>query len=188
MLCSFLPFDDDYVPNLFQKITEGQYYLPPDISPAPVALLKTMMVLDPNERATIKDIRQWPWFLDNLPPYLKEVTQPRGPPLIQNSSDLELRAQRSERTDYDTNALEWIAQNALAPMNTSFIKDHLNSNSRHPLKVAYRIQKDRQEAQIRAWTSVSFCHLLTPSLDRSVRVGHMNPPRQILCTSRSPGQ
>ncbi|KAI9293588.1 Pkinase-domain-containing protein [Neoconidiobolus thromboides FSU 785] len=73
MLCGRLPFDDDYIPHLFKKITEGIFSLPTFLSNEAKHLLSSMLVVDPLQRITIQDIRQHPWFLKDLPEYLKPL-------------------------------------------------------------------------------------------------------------------
>lgn len=73
MLCGRLPFDDDYIPHLFKKITEGIFTLPTFLSNDARHLLSSMLVVDPLQRMTIHDVRQHPWFLLDLPDYLSPL-------------------------------------------------------------------------------------------------------------------
>ena len=74
MLCGRLPFDDDYIPNLFKKINGtikklnnvkssfipnigGIFTLPSFLSPQARSLLSEMLVVDPMKRITIQEIR-----------------------------------------------------------------------------------------------------------------------------------
>ncbi|KAF2673706.1 Pkinase-domain-containing protein [Microthyrium microscopicum] len=70
MLVGRLPFDDDYIPALFKKITAGQFNIPPYLSPGATRLIKKMLVVSPVNRITIAEIRQDPWFQQDLAPYL----------------------------------------------------------------------------------------------------------------------
>lgn len=91
LLCGRLPFDDDYIPTLFKKISrkysttawygykrrtnavriEGSYSVPSYLSPEAVTLLRKMLVVNPVSRITVAEIRQDPWFKYNLPEYLR---------------------------------------------------------------------------------------------------------------------
>ncbi|KAI9350474.1 kinase-like domain-containing protein [Zopfochytrium polystomum] len=71
MLCGRLPFDDDYIPNLFKKINGGVFSLPNYLSPATKSLLQAMLTVDPLKRITIAEIRKKEWFNVGLPDYLK---------------------------------------------------------------------------------------------------------------------
>ena len=70
LLCGTLPFDDESIPNLFKKIKGGMYHLPTHVSELARDLIVRMLKVDPMRRITIAQIRQHPWFLTSLPPYL----------------------------------------------------------------------------------------------------------------------
>lgn len=78
MLCGRLPFDDEYIPKLFQKINSGTYHLPAHLSEDARALLKSMLVVDPVKRITTTGIRQSAWFQKDLPQYLQPLPQTPG--------------------------------------------------------------------------------------------------------------
>ncbi|KAJ3220028.1 Protein kinase [Dinochytrium kinnereticum] len=71
MLCGRLPFDDDYIPNLFKKINGGIFTLPSFLTPAAKAILTSMLTVDPLKRITLKELRQKEWFNIGLPAYLQ---------------------------------------------------------------------------------------------------------------------
>ncbi|CAD6937009.1 unnamed protein product [Tilletia caries] len=73
MLCGSLPFDDEYIPQLFKKINGGVYMLPSFLSGETKSLLQSMLVVDPVKRITIAEIRNLPWFQVNLPAYLRPL-------------------------------------------------------------------------------------------------------------------
>jgi len=70
LLCGTLPFDDENIPNLFKKIKGGIYTLPSHLSPGARDIIPRMLVVDPMKRMTIPEIRQHPWFREQLPRYL----------------------------------------------------------------------------------------------------------------------
>ena len=70
MLCGRLPFDDDFIPNLFKKINGGIYTIPNFLSPGAKSLLGRMLVVDPIQRITVQEIFDSKWFKVNLPDYL----------------------------------------------------------------------------------------------------------------------
>ncbi|XP_010030257.2 SNF1-related protein kinase catalytic subunit alpha KIN10 isoform X1 [Eucalyptus grandis] len=70
VLCGTLPFDDESIPNLYNKIKSGVYTLPSHLTTGSRDLIARMIVVDPLRRLTIPEIRQHPWFLENLPNYL----------------------------------------------------------------------------------------------------------------------
>ncbi|RDY00133.1 SNF1-related protein kinase catalytic subunit alpha KIN10, partial [Mucuna pruriens] len=62
LLCGTLPFDDEKIPNLFNKIKGGIFILPSHLSPGARDLIPKMLCVDPVKRMTIPEIRQHPWF------------------------------------------------------------------------------------------------------------------------------
>ncbi|ODV90381.1 hypothetical protein CANCADRAFT_24132 [Tortispora caseinolytica NRRL Y-17796] len=70
MLCGRLPFDDEFIPNLFKKISGGVYAIPSYVTPGAKSLLQRMLVVDPLNRITVHEIMQDPWFRVDLPEYL----------------------------------------------------------------------------------------------------------------------
>ncbi|KAK3941224.1 kinase-like domain-containing protein [Diplogelasinospora grovesii] len=70
LLVGRLPFDDEHIPSLFAKIARGTYVVPRWMSEGAANLIKKMLVVNPVQRATIEEIRQDPWFLEDLPAYL----------------------------------------------------------------------------------------------------------------------
>lgn len=70
MLCGRLPFDDEFIPTLFKKINGGVYSLPQYLSPGAKHLLQRMLVVNPMNRITVREIMQDKWFNVNLPAYL----------------------------------------------------------------------------------------------------------------------
>jgi len=77
ILCGSLPFDDENIRNLFKKIKEGHLNIPAFLSDGARSLIKQMLVVDPMKRIRISDIRNHPWFLKNLPPYLSISAEQR---------------------------------------------------------------------------------------------------------------
>lgn len=63
MVCGFLPFEADAIPALFRKIRHRQYVTPDFISTQARDLIERMFVLDPDQRCTLAELRNMPWFL-----------------------------------------------------------------------------------------------------------------------------
>ncbi|KAL8793633.1 MAG: hypothetical protein Q9195_003785 [Heterodermia aff. obscurata] len=72
LLVSRLPFDDEFIPALFKKINAGNYHMPSYLSSGARHIIHKMLRVNPMQRLTIQDIRQDPWFNENLEPYLKQ--------------------------------------------------------------------------------------------------------------------
>lgn len=70
MLCGRLPFDDEFIPALFKKISNGVYTLPNYLSSGAKHLLTRMLVVNPLNRITIHEIMEDEWFKQNIEEYL----------------------------------------------------------------------------------------------------------------------
>ena len=70
MLCGRLPFDDDFIPALFKKISNGVYTLPNYLSAGAKHLLTRMLVVNPLNRITIHEIMEDEWFKKDIADYL----------------------------------------------------------------------------------------------------------------------
>lgn len=75
LLAGRLPFDDDHIPSLFAKIAKGAYTIPQWMPTGAVNLIKKMLVVNPVQRVTIEDIKDDPWFMTDLPPYLQGTAE-----------------------------------------------------------------------------------------------------------------
>lgn len=80
MLCGRLPFDDDFIPALFTKISNGVYTLPNHLSPGAKNLLTRMLVVNPLNRITIHEIMEDEWFKHGLQDYLFPPDQGKSKP------------------------------------------------------------------------------------------------------------
>jgi len=65
LITGTLPFDDDNIRKLLQKVKSGVYNMPSFVPPGPRDLIHRMLVLDPAKRITIAEIRRHPWFNSN---------------------------------------------------------------------------------------------------------------------------
>ncbi|CAN3355994.1 carbon catabolite-derepressing protein kinase [Diutina catenulata] len=70
MLCGRLPFDDEFIPALFKKISNGVYTLPNYLSAGAKHLLTRMLVVNPLNRITIHEIMEDEWFKEGIDDYL----------------------------------------------------------------------------------------------------------------------
>lgn len=74
LLVGKLPFDDDFIPSLFKKISAGNFHMPSYISAGAANLIRRMLQVHPVHRITIQDIRKDEWFQKGLPKYLQSHT------------------------------------------------------------------------------------------------------------------
>ncbi|GBG91126.1 hypothetical protein CBR_g51928 [Chara braunii] len=83
LLCGRLPFDEQSTTRLFHKILQGDY-VPPSTALSLEArdLIARMLVVDPNLRFTIPEIRRhswfFPWFIPQQMPAVPGQHQPQG--------------------------------------------------------------------------------------------------------------
>eukprot|EP00054_Salpingoeca_dolichothecata_P015374 m.88562 g.88562 ORF g.88562 m.88562 type:complete len:479 (+) comp21462_c0_seq4:232-1668(+) len=70
LLCGKLPFDDEYVPNLFQKIKQGLFSIPAYVPAGATRVVRAMLQVDPLERVTIPDLLEFEWVQQDLADYL----------------------------------------------------------------------------------------------------------------------
>ena len=62
MLFGYLPFDDDNNDILYNKICEGKFNIPNEISFEASDLIKRLLNVDPLKRINIRQIKNHPWF------------------------------------------------------------------------------------------------------------------------------
>lgn len=63
LLIGQLPFDEEHIPRLYQKIKECRYSIPPILSDPAKDLIHRMLQGDPLNRITIPEIKQHAWYL-----------------------------------------------------------------------------------------------------------------------------
>jgi serine/threonine protein kinase len=78
MICGHLPFDDDDLSTLYDKILKGEYEITVKVSAECADLLSKILVTDPKKRYKVSEIKNHPWmkmrFLYNMPK--KESSEP----------------------------------------------------------------------------------------------------------------
>ena len=67
MICGFLPFDEESKSVLYKKILSTDYTIPKHVSSEARDLVKRILVKDINQRLTISQIMDHPWFNMNKP-------------------------------------------------------------------------------------------------------------------------
>lgn len=83
MVTGRLPFDDDNIQRLLQKVQVGQYHLPSDLPKDLRDLIKQMLTVDPEQRISLEGIKAHPWF-KSIPPknYIEDTFVPPSDPVI----------------------------------------------------------------------------------------------------------
>lgn len=62
MVCGYLPFEDPKTSNLYKKILGAEYQLPKFVSADGKDFIARILNTNPDERYTITQIRNHPWF------------------------------------------------------------------------------------------------------------------------------
>ncbi|KAM7184543.1 protein kinase kin1 [Rhypophila sp. PSN 637] len=90
LVCGKVPFDDQYMPALHQKIKKGVVDYPNWLSSECKHLISRMLVTDPKQRATMQEVMNHPWMLkgyngppDNYLPHREPLSLPLDPEVIQ---------------------------------------------------------------------------------------------------------
>ncbi|KAJ3354049.1 Serine/threonine-protein kinase brsk1 [Kappamyces sp. JEL0680] len=67
LLTGNLPFDDENIRKLLNKVKQGVYHIPDHVSIPPRDLLTRMLTVDPAKRPSLRDVMSHPWFLSREP-------------------------------------------------------------------------------------------------------------------------
>ncbi|KAH3680303.1 hypothetical protein WICMUC_000370 [Wickerhamomyces mucosus] len=105
MLCGRLPFDDEFIPALFKKISNGVYTIPNYLSSGAKNLLTRMLVVNPLNRITIHEIMQDEWFITNISDYLLPNDVPKQTQLKLEELDELAIDQLIKTMGYDRNEI-----------------------------------------------------------------------------------
>ncbi|GJQ11503.1 hypothetical protein GpartN1_g3294.t1 [Galdieria partita] len=73
LLIGRLPFDDDNIQRLLNKVRTGLYHMPSEVPDECQSLLRAMLTVEPEKRITVEAIKRHPWFLSHEPPKYPEV-------------------------------------------------------------------------------------------------------------------
>jgi protein-serine/threonine kinase len=106
LVCGKVPFDDQSVSSLHEKIKKGKVEYPAFLSPEVVTLLSRMLVVNPNKRAKLSEILAHPWMIkgyENQPlsfvPHRTPLTLPLDPTIIMEMYALELGESEEQIAD-----------------------------------------------------------------------------------------
>ena len=73
MLVGSLPFDEQELQKLYEQIKIGKFYLPSTLSLEAMDLLKKLLMVDPNKRIGLNEIKNHPWFKMEKNPIYKGI-------------------------------------------------------------------------------------------------------------------
>ncbi|TIB81684.1 Pkinase-domain-containing protein [Wallemia mellicola] len=148
MLCGRLPFDDEFIPNLFKKINGGVYHLPSYLSQETKSLLSQMLVVDPVKRITVPEIRELPWFKVGLPKYLEPLPPATTPSNEDEKKSPEDIIAEGEEISPDLGIIDRNIVNDLVekmgPFDIEQIIEELKAENENQFKVAYQLVRDHK--------------------------------------------
>lgn len=84
MLTGGLPFDDDNFSRLVAKVRSGIFFIPDEVHPGAANLIRALLIVDPDARATLDHVLADPWFASApLPAHMRTLhaAVPRSAPL-----------------------------------------------------------------------------------------------------------
>ncbi|KAG0172611.1 hypothetical protein DFQ28_010187 [Apophysomyces sp. BC1034] len=67
LICGHLPFDDDNIRQLLNKVKVGKYKMPDHVSYSARDLIQKILVIDPEKRLTMTQVQTHPWFTADPP-------------------------------------------------------------------------------------------------------------------------
>lgn len=70
------PFDGENIYRLIDNISKGQFTMPEDLEPTLQDLLTGMLRKDPNQRSSLKEIKDHPWYRRRHPPIGQHIPLP----------------------------------------------------------------------------------------------------------------
>ncbi len=124
-----LPFDEDYIPTLFQKIRGGIYHVPSFV-PAPCTdLIGRLLDVNPISRITVAEVKRHPWFVVNLPQYLNEVS------MVDHKSTTRIQ-------NVNPAIVQMILQKCGGTVTEEFVRQKLQSDQTNDIIVAYHLLLD----------------------------------------------
>ncbi|RKO95038.1 kinase-like protein, partial [Caulochytrium protostelioides] len=68
LICGALPSDGSTLAKLRERVLIGKYKVPFFMSTAAEALIRKMLVMDPEKRLTLQQIKRDPWYTEGCPP------------------------------------------------------------------------------------------------------------------------
>ncbi|CUM63687.1 uncharacterized protein PRCAT00001271001 [Priceomyces carsonii] len=108
LVCGKVPFDDQSVSVLHEKIKKGNVEYPAFLSRECVSLLSRMLIVDPLKRATLYEVINHPWMkkgydypVSNFLPNRVPLTLPLDPEIIKAIASFELGSYQSIAEELD---------------------------------------------------------------------------------------
>ncbi|KFK32596.1 hypothetical protein AALP_AA6G264400 [Arabis alpina] len=100
LLAGFLPFIDENVITLYTKIFKAELEFPPWFSRESEEMISMLLVPDPEQRISMSEIKQIPWFKKNFTPPMafsidETIASPPEPPAKKKKKDRNLEEEET---------------------------------------------------------------------------------------------
>ena len=120
MLTASLPFDGDSVESVIGKVLDEPLGIPMDIPDGAASLIEKIIVRDPEQRATIADIRNDEWFKVDYHQVNGEETNAKPEDLIFIDAEVETVSKEIQQDEPDIDAFSLISKISRVDMKTLF--------------------------------------------------------------------
>ncbi|XP_071120263.1 serine/threonine-protein kinase BRSK2-like isoform X3 [Mytilus edulis] len=134
LLVGALPFDDDNLRQLLEKVKKGVFHIPHFVPPDCQNLLRGMIEVDPEKRLTLEDIHRHPWVIADSQGHI-ELEQPVAQ-IVQTSIIPDIQ-------DLDPDVLSTMSSLQCFKDKDKLIQELLNSKH-NTEKVVYFLLLDRK--------------------------------------------
>ena len=140
-----LPFDDDHIPALTQKIKKAEFSVPYTVSALCKDLIMRMLTSDPITRITTNQIQHHPWFETDLPNHLHFGLNCLDKSAVTSLCDIKPRSSLK----LDEEIFNKCTQLHLCPDNYSEdrLRGRLLKQKQDAFCVAYRMLQDQKQKQ-----------------------------------------
>ena len=150
LLVGRLPFDDDFIPTLFKKISAGAFHMPSYLPPGAKHLINKMLKVNPVSRISIQEIRQDKWFNEDLEDYLKQPVEDFIDTGVDPNKAIDPRKLAPGKP---TSVQEQIHESVIGKLGKTMgyakddVQDALGKNEPNAIKDAYLIVRENQIMQ-----------------------------------------
>ncbi|XP_022166638.1 serine/threonine-protein kinase SIK2-like [Myzus persicae] len=102
LVCGALPFDGSTLHSLRDRVLSGRFRIPYFMSTGCESLIRKMLILDPNKRYTVEQIKRHPWMLEEaprlLPGTIAEMPAEPNDQVLRFMSSLDINTTRTRQS------------------------------------------------------------------------------------------
>lgn len=130
MVTGKLPFDSSDIPEVLQKVKKGDYEIPLGVNENISELISKMLVVDPEKRISIEEIKKHEWFISKNVTINEDIVNVEKSPCKPASGEI--------KTDFVNTLVN------LGFGDTKQVEDDLASDTASYIKTFYTILENRQ--------------------------------------------